>query len=169
MRLDVLDLHGNMASLTSHLMTILCVCVCVFVCVKIREVENLCHLSHLRVLNLAGNDITCVTGLAGLTALTELNFRRNRITHVVSLLSLSLSLCVCVCVCVCVYSAHMPVAITVRHRPAAKSSKTLPQSQPHSEASILINPSLPVGVADHTHSPLTHFQFHRHVVSLWEL
>ena len=51
---------------------------------QIREVENLSHLTHLRVLNLAGNELTCVTGLTGLTALAELNFRRNRITHVAS-------------------------------------------------------------------------------------
>lgn len=51
---------------------------------QIREVEDLGHLSHLRVLNLAGNEITCASSLTGLTALAELNFRRNRITHVVS-------------------------------------------------------------------------------------
>ena len=50
---------------------------------QIREVESLDHLTHLRVLNLAGNEITCVSSLAGLSALAELNFRRNRITHVV--------------------------------------------------------------------------------------
>lgn len=51
---------------------------------QIREMENLSHLTHLRVLNLAGNEIACASGLAGLTALAELNFRRNRITHVVN-------------------------------------------------------------------------------------
>ena len=51
---------------------------------QIREIECLDHLSHLRVLNLAGNNITCVSGLARLQALAELNLRRNRITNVVS-------------------------------------------------------------------------------------
>lgn len=79
-KLDVLDLHGNMVSLvttvdwtTFHLISPL----------QIREIECLNHLSHLRVLNLAGNDLTCVSGLAGLQALAELNLRRNRVTHVV--------------------------------------------------------------------------------------
>ena len=41
------------------------------------------HLTHLRVLNLAGNDISCATNLSGLQALAELNLRRNRITSIV--------------------------------------------------------------------------------------
>ena len=51
---------------------------------QVKEIENLSHLTQLRVLNLAGNEVTCVTGLTGLTSLAELNLRRNRITHVVS-------------------------------------------------------------------------------------
>lgn len=50
---------------------------------QIRDIENLGHLAHLRVLNLAGNEIACVSGLTGLQALAELNLRRNRITLVV--------------------------------------------------------------------------------------
>ena len=57
---------------------------CTNVVFQIRDIECLGHLTHLRVLNLAGNDITCVSNLAGLQALAELNIRRNRITHVVS-------------------------------------------------------------------------------------
>ena len=52
---------------------------------QIRDIEGLGHLAHLRVLNLAGNEITCVSNLTGLQALTELNLRRNRITLVVGL------------------------------------------------------------------------------------
>ena len=51
---------------------------------QVREIEGLSHLSHLRVLNLAGNDISCVANLSGLQALAELNLRRNRITSMVS-------------------------------------------------------------------------------------
>ena len=49
---------------------------------QIREISNLNHLCHLRVLNLAGNDITVLKGVSGLIALSELNLRRNRITQV---------------------------------------------------------------------------------------
>jgi leucine-rich repeat-containing protein 49 len=58
-KLDVLDLHGNL----------------------IRNITNLSHLIHLRVLNLAGNEITIVENLNGLVSLAELNLRRNKITH----------------------------------------------------------------------------------------
>ena len=51
--------------------------------IQIKEVEGLGHFSHLRVLNLAGNEITVVHQMKGLLSLTELNLRRNRITHVV--------------------------------------------------------------------------------------
>ncbi len=63
-------------------------CMCVII-VQIRYIENLNHLTHLRVLNLAGNDLTCVSSLAGLQALAELNLRRNRITHVVRIVSVN--------------------------------------------------------------------------------
>ena len=55
---------------------------CIFI-TQVREIEGLSHLSHLRVLNLAGNDISCVANLSGLQALAELNLRRNRITSMV--------------------------------------------------------------------------------------
>ena len=58
--------------------------VCMFGLVQIKEVEGLGHFSHLRVLNLAGNEITVVHQMKGLLSLTELNLRRNRITHIVS-------------------------------------------------------------------------------------
>ena len=48
------------------------------------DVSGLGHLSHLRVLNLAGNEITVVSGLFELKSLTELNLRRNRVRQVVS-------------------------------------------------------------------------------------
>lgn len=54
------------------------------VLIQVREIEGLSHLTHLRVLNLAGNDISCVANLSGLQALAELNLRRNRITSIVS-------------------------------------------------------------------------------------
>ena len=66
---------------------------------QIREIESLSHLSHLRVLNLAGNDLTCVSGLAGLQALAELNLRRNRITNVVCMYVYYVCMCVCMYVC----------------------------------------------------------------------
>ena len=56
-KLDVLDLHCN----------------------QLRSIEGLSHLSELRVLNLAGNRIERINsnGLSGLSALAELNLRRN--------------------------------------------------------------------------------------------
>lgn len=66
-------MHGN----------VLHVCIDLFTHPQIRYIECLNHLTHLRVLNLAGNDITCVSSLVGLQVLAELNLRRNRITHVV--------------------------------------------------------------------------------------
>ena len=59
--------------------------VCFSLVLQIRDIEGLGHLAHLRVLNLAGNEITCVSNLSALPALTELNLRRNRITLVVGL------------------------------------------------------------------------------------
>ena len=54
------------------------------VSLQICDVYGLGHLSHLRVLNLAGNEITVVSGLFELKSLTELNLRRNRVRQVVS-------------------------------------------------------------------------------------
>lgn len=51
---------------------------------QISLIENLNHLAELRVLNLAGNQITNVDNLAGMDSLAELNLRRNRIRMVVS-------------------------------------------------------------------------------------
>jgi len=51
---------------------------------QIKRIENLDHLSDLRVLNLAGNLIQHVENLTGLDLLTELNLRRNKIRSVVS-------------------------------------------------------------------------------------
>jgi len=56
----VLDLHSN----------------------KISKIENINHLSDLRVLNLANNLIKNVENLQGLDSLTELNLRRNIIEKV---------------------------------------------------------------------------------------
>lgn len=53
---------------------------------QIREIVNLSHLGHLRVLNLAGNDISVLEGVSGLHSLSELNLRRNKITHVTTVL-----------------------------------------------------------------------------------
>lgn len=50
---------------------------------QIKEIKNLDHLSDLRVLNLAGNQIEHVRNLTGLNLLTELNLRRNKIRTVV--------------------------------------------------------------------------------------
>ncbi|XP_041034601.1 leucine-rich repeat-containing protein 49 isoform X5 [Carcharodon carcharias] len=44
--------------------------------------ENINHLTELRVLNLAGNFIVHVENMSGLDSLTELNLRRNRIESV---------------------------------------------------------------------------------------
>ena len=51
---------------------------------QISKIENLSHLAELRVLNLAGNELSVVNNLSGLDSLTELNLRRNRIASVVS-------------------------------------------------------------------------------------
>ena len=48
--------------------------------------DNLSHLCHLRVLNLAGNELTHVDHFEGLHSLVELNLRRNKISQVVSFL-----------------------------------------------------------------------------------
>jgi leucine-rich repeat-containing protein 49 len=55
----------------------------VSLCLQISQIENLSHLSELRVLNLAGNCISRVDNLQGLDSLTEINLRRNCISTVV--------------------------------------------------------------------------------------
>ena len=83
---------------------------------QISRIENVSHLSELRVLNLASNNISRVDNLRGLDSLTELNLRRNCISAVVSVCVWVCEVCVvlgrlchyicrgtCVCaVCVCV-------------------------------------------------------------------
>ena len=73
----MLDLHGNLVLFLTN-----CVCNYNVLLFKLRYIDNIGHLSHLRVLNLAGNNITVVEDLSGLSSLAELNLRRNRITHV---------------------------------------------------------------------------------------
>lgn len=51
--------------------------------IQISRIENMSHLSELRVLNLAGNNISRVENLQGLDCLTELNLRHNCISVVV--------------------------------------------------------------------------------------
>ena len=58
-----------------------------FTIFQISRIEKISHLTELRVLNLAGNEIATVTSLAGLESLTELNLRRNKITAVVSFIN----------------------------------------------------------------------------------
>lgn len=58
--------------------------VCLAVLFKqICQIENISHLSELRVLNLAGNSISRVEKLQGLDSLTELHLRHNSISIVV--------------------------------------------------------------------------------------
>ena len=52
---------------------------------KISRIENISHLTELRVLNLANNLIKVVDNLNGLISLTELNLRRNVIDQVTGL------------------------------------------------------------------------------------
>lgn len=51
--------------------------------IQICRIENMSHLIELRVLNLAGNNISRVENLQGLNCLTELNLRNNCISVVV--------------------------------------------------------------------------------------
>lgn len=50
---------------------------------QIQVIENINHLTELRVLNLAGNRITFVDSLIGMMSLAELNLRRNHIKSLV--------------------------------------------------------------------------------------
>lgn len=54
-----------------------------WVFLQICTIENISHLSELRVLNLAGNHISRVENLQGLDSLTELNLQHNCISVVV--------------------------------------------------------------------------------------
>lgn len=50
---------------------------------QITKIENISHLSELRVLNLARNLLTIVENLNGLDSLTELNLRHNQVSAIV--------------------------------------------------------------------------------------
>ena len=50
---------------------------------QITRIAGVSHLGRLRLLNLAGNDISRVENLRGLDSLTELNLQRNCISSVV--------------------------------------------------------------------------------------
>ena len=85
-KLDVLDLHGNRASIYQSFLTQCLTCINIHILlVQISKIENLNHLKELRVLNLAGNDIQHVANISGMMALAELNLRRNKICIVVSI------------------------------------------------------------------------------------
>lgn len=57
-----------------------------FILFQISNIENLNHLTELRVLNLAGNHIVHVDNLSGMDSLAELNLRRNKIKTVVCIM-----------------------------------------------------------------------------------
>lgn len=50
---------------------------------QISKIENINHLSELRVLNLARNLLSIVENLNGLDSLTELNLRHNQVSAIV--------------------------------------------------------------------------------------
>ena len=49
-----------------------------FYYLQIVKIENLAHLTELRVLNLAGNEIVNICNVSGMKALAELNLKRNK-------------------------------------------------------------------------------------------
>lgn len=51
--------------------------------IQICRIQNVSHLSELKVLNLAGNNISNVENVQGLDNLTELNLRNNFISLLV--------------------------------------------------------------------------------------
>ena len=63
-----------------------------FYYLQIVKIENLAHLTELRVLNLAGNEIVNVCNVSGMKALAELNLRRNKISTVVRCMYFCLSI-----------------------------------------------------------------------------
>ncbi len=92
------------------------VCIDLFTHPQIRYIECLNHLTHLRVLNLAGNDITCVSSLVGLQVLAELNLRRNRITHVVrTWLTLFTRVCGMYCMTIGIFGCTIAVRYCQTH------------------------------------------------------
>ena len=54
-----------------------------FYYLQIVKIENLAHLTELRVLNLAGNEIVNICNVSAMKALAELNLKRNKISTVV--------------------------------------------------------------------------------------
>lgn len=66
-----------------------------FMNLQIVTIENLSHLTELRVLNLAGNEIVHVSSVSGMRALAELNLRRNKICTVVSIFTPTIFCMVC--------------------------------------------------------------------------
>lgn len=64
-----------------------------FYYLQIVKIENLAHLTELRVLNLAGNEIVNVCNVSGMKALAELNLRRNKISAVVRMYFLKFLSC----------------------------------------------------------------------------
>ena len=62
---------------------------------QIVKIENLSHLTELRVLNLAGNEIVHVSSVSGMRALAELNLRRNKICTVVRIFTPTIFCMVC--------------------------------------------------------------------------
>lgn len=58
-------------------------CACLSYLWQIAKIENIGHLSELRVLNLARNLLTVVENLNGLDSLTELNLRHNQVSAIV--------------------------------------------------------------------------------------
>ncbi len=81
---------------------------------------------HLRILNLAGNDITSVTGLGHLHSLEEINLRRNRVSQVVSNIAFHP---------VSTLLMNLFFFSLVRNRRNSKFDSPVPQSQSHSKAS----------------------------------
>ena len=65
----------------------------IFYYLQIVKIENLAHLTELRVLNLAGNEIVNVCNVSGMKALAELNLRRNKISTVVRMYFLKFLSC----------------------------------------------------------------------------
>ena len=66
-----------------------------FMNLQIVKIENLSHLTELRVLNLAGNEIVHVSSVSGMRALAELNLGRNKICTVVSIFTPTVFCMVC--------------------------------------------------------------------------
>ena len=64
-----------------------------FYYLQIAKIENLAHLTVLRVLHLAGNEIVNVCKVSGMKPLAELNLRRNKISSVVRMYFFKFLIC----------------------------------------------------------------------------